>query len=123
AASFAVSVARLPRRNGVSHLALSLAYAAGAVGAVAKVRHVQLRDGYAHQVPPLAADHFAMAHVLPQILADLAPHDLPEAVLVAFDLDRHDGPFIAHGAASPPGLQPAALSASQATRPSPAPVR
>ncbi len=70
-----------------------LAYAARAVLAVAEVGHVELRQGNADQIVALAADHFAVRDVLPQVLADLAPHDLLESRLIALDLDVHLNPL------------------------------
>jgi hypothetical protein len=50
---------------------------------------VELGNGNADQVPSAAADHLAVGHVLPQILANLASHDLLESRQVVFDSHGH----------------------------------
>ncbi len=80
------------RADRVALFAVALTDAARAVLAVAKVRHVELRDGNADQIAPLAADHLAVGHVFPQVLANFAPYDLLETRLVSVDFDKH-GPF------------------------------
>ena len=69
--------------------AVALPDAAGAVLAVAEVRHVELRHGNADEIATLAADHLAVRDVLPQVLADPAADDLPEAALIALDFHDH----------------------------------
>jgi hypothetical protein len=39
----------------------------------------------------LLADQLAAAEELPQVLADLAPDDVPEALVILFDLVDHRG--------------------------------
>ncbi len=71
--------------TGVPDFAVALADAAGAVLAVAEMGHVELRQRNADQIAALAADHLAVGDVLPQVLANLAAHDLLEARLVVVD--------------------------------------
>src|SRR6185503_9976280 len=82
-------VALLRGGQGVAGLALALADAAGAFLAVAELRQVDLRQGDADEVFPLLADQLAPADVLAEVRLHLAPDDLPEALVIAFDLLPH----------------------------------
>ncbi len=80
-----------PPADRRADFALALADAARAVLAVAEMRHVELRQRNADQIAALAADHLAVGDVLPQVLANLAAHDLLEARLIAVDFEYHEG--------------------------------
>src|SRR5262249_43219165 len=82
----------LRRGQRVARLALALADAAGALLAVAELRQLDLRQGDADQILPLAADHPPAADVLAQVRLHLAPDDLPEALVVTLDLLPHGSP-------------------------------
>lgn len=76
--------------QGRTGLPLPLTGTAGSLGTVAELRDLDLRQGNAHQVSALFADHFAAADVLRQVAFHLAAHNLPKALMIAFD-------FLAHG--------------------------
>src|SRR6266545_379215 len=76
-------------RQGVARLALALADAAGAFLTVAELRQVDLRQGDADEILALLADQLAAADVFSQVCLHLAPDDLPEALVIAFNLLPH----------------------------------
>src|SRR5262249_24707813 len=89
-AGLALALLRIAQADRVAYIAVALADAAALLGAVAKLRQIDLRQRDRDILAPLAADHHALRHVLAQILFDLAPHDLAEAVEVTFDTsNRH----------------------------------
>src|SRR5262245_3735466 len=85
-AALAVGIAR---RDGLTNFTLTLAHAAATVLPVAKMRHIELRQRNADQIVPLPADHFAVGHVFPQVLAYLPANDLFEPRRVAVNLHDH----------------------------------
>src|SRR5262245_5434353 len=81
---------RVASGNRLADLAVALPHAATAVLAIAKMRHVELRQRDADQVVPLPADHFAVGHIFPQVLAYFPADDLFEPRRVAVDLHDHE---------------------------------
>ncbi len=75
--------------NGLADFAIPLPYSAGAVLAVAEMRHVELRQRNADQIAPFAADHFAVRDVLPQVLADFPADNLAKAAMIVIDVEDH----------------------------------
>ena len=67
-----------PGADGLADFPLALADAPRAIFPVAEMGHVQLWNGNADQIAPLAADHLAMSDVLSQILANFPADNLPE---------------------------------------------
>ena len=80
-------VCRAAAGDGLADFALALPGAAGAVFAVAEMRHVELRQGNADQIAPFAADHFAMRNVLTQVLADFSADNLAKATMIVVDVE------------------------------------
>src|SRR5215218_6467062 len=64
---------------------LALADAAALLGAIAKLRQIDLRQRDRDVLAPLATDHLALRHILAQIFFDFSSHDLPEAIQIALD--------------------------------------
>src|SRR6478672_10389288 len=85
-AAFAVGIAGGDR---LTIFAFTLAHAAAAVLAIAKMRHVELRQRNADEIVALAADHLAVGDVFPQVLAYFPANDLFEPRRVAVDFHYH----------------------------------
>jgi hypothetical protein len=77
------------RRDLLTDFAVPLPNSAASILAVLEMWHIQLRKGNGNEVLSLAADHFAVGDVLPQILTDLPLYDLLEASDVAIDFHHH----------------------------------
>jgi hypothetical protein len=73
----------------LARLPLALTDAHPLTGAVGEPGQLDLRQGDAHDVLPLAADHLAVRDVASQVLPDPAPDDLPEPVRVLIDSLDH----------------------------------
>src|SRR5690606_30908476 len=86
-AAFAIIAGSADR---LADLAFPLPCPTRSVLAELEVGNIQLGDGNADQFAALAADHLALRNVLPQVLTNLAAHNLLEAALVAFNLQTHD---------------------------------
>src|SRR5262245_32520607 len=90
AARRALSVFRITAlRNRLPFFAVSLPYSACPVVAKSKMRHIERRHRYADEVPALPANHLAVRHILPQVLADPAANNLLEAALIALNFHDH----------------------------------
>ena len=63
--------------------------AAAALGPVAELGDVDLRQGDRDQLAPGLADHLAVRDVLPQVGLDLAADDLLEPIGIALDFTHH----------------------------------
>jgi hypothetical protein len=87
--SLAVAVV-LSFADGRTVFPFALSDAARTFVAMAEVGDFDVGDGDADVFAPLAADHFAVRDVLPQVLADFPAHNLLEALLVMIDGPRHD---------------------------------
>src|SRR5262249_40427698 len=83
------------RAQRLTGLPVPLSHSAGALGPIAELGNVDLRQRDGHQVLALLADHLATADVLGQIALDLAADELAEALVVAFNLLSHGEPPIA----------------------------
>jgi hypothetical protein len=79
----------LPFADRGADIPFSLSDPAGTFIAVAEVGDFDVGDGDADVLAPLAADHFAMRNILPQILADFPAHNLLESLLVVIDGPGH----------------------------------
>jgi hypothetical protein len=51
--------------------------------------HIERRHRYADEVPAFPANHLAVRHILPQVLADPAANNLLEAALIALNFHDH----------------------------------
>ena len=79
---------RLALADDIAFLAVAGADALGVV-AVAEVRQLDPADGDLDQVLALLADQLALGEELAQVVADPALDDLPEALVIFFDLQDH----------------------------------
>ncbi len=75
--------------DDIAFFAVAGADAAGVV-AVAEMRQLDAAHGDADQVLAFFADQFALGEKFAQIVADPAFDDLPEALMIFFDLEDHD---------------------------------
>ena len=73
----------------LANLAVALSHAAAPILPIAKMRHIELRQRNADQIIPLPADHLAVGHVLPQVLAYFPANDLSEPRRVAVNFHHH----------------------------------
>ena len=72
-------------------IALSAIAIVAAVLAVPEMGDFDLRKRNADELASLAADHLPVRDVLPQVLPDLAPHNLLESLQVSINAAGHDG--------------------------------
>src|SRR3954454_22604015 len=70
-------------------LAIALADAPCPVVAKPKMRHIELWHRYADEIATLAADHFAVRHILAKVFADPAADNLPKTALIPLNFHDH----------------------------------
>ncbi len=87
--SFAVPFLSAAAGDRLADFAVSLPDAAGAVLAIAEMRHIELRQRNADQIAPFTADHLAVRNVFTQVLANFPPHNLAEAAMIVVDVEGH----------------------------------
>src|SRR5215471_15002887 len=90
AAGSPLSVFRIAAlRDRLPFFAVPLPDAPCPVIAESKMRHIERRYRYADEIPALPANHLAVRHILPQVLADPAANNLLEAALIALNFHDH----------------------------------